>query len=58
MPYDYDNLSEFAQEEMVDLRAEVQQERKHARLLASAPDCRDPDLPGCPNCEESEDDES
>lgn len=50
--YDYD----AAQDEMEELRAQAQAERRYQRMLTAHPDCRDPDHPGCESCEEAADD--
>jgi hypothetical protein len=36
---------------MADLRAEDDAERRYQAQLLAHPDCRDPDHPGCANCE-------
>jgi len=38
--------------ELDDLRAEARWECKQQRLLRAHPDCRDPDHPGCEDCED------
>ena len=41
--------------ELEELRAQVFFERQRNARLSRAPDCRDPDHPGCPKCMEIED---
>lgn len=38
-----------------ELQAEVRCERRYRRDYLAAPDCRDPDHPGCPLCEQDDD---
>lgn len=40
--------------EIEELRAERDAERRYQRLLARAPDCRDPEHVGCERCWENE----
>lgn len=37
-----------------ELAAQDRFERQRARALARNPDCRDPEHPGCPSCEETD----
>lgn len=43
--------------EIEELRAEAVFERHRQNLLARAPDCRDPEHPGCALCWEEDDEE-
>lgn len=43
--------------EVEDLKAEVRATRRYNNELLRHPDCRDPDHPGCEDCEESEDED-
>lgn len=43
--------------EIEELRAQVAHDRRARQALAAYPDCRDPDHPGCPCCEEQPEDE-
>jgi len=43
--------------EQDDLRAEARADRRYQMELRRHPDCRDPDHPGCEDCQEQEDDE-
>lgn len=47
-------MDEYDREELYLARAVW---RRHNNRLLSAPDCSDPDHPGCSECEEEEDDE-
>ncbi len=41
--------------EVEELRAQSRFERRYQADLARHPDCRDPDHPGCPQCEDEDD---
>ncbi len=41
--------------EILDMKEEQRKRRIYMRKLHSHPDCRDPDHPGCPICEDEED---
>lgn len=45
---------EFDHDEADTLRRQDRHQARQQRALASAPDCRDPDHPGCEFCEEGE----
>lgn len=45
------------QMEADEIRAEDAANRRYERQSARHPDCRDPDHPGCENCEPPEDEE-
>lgn len=53
MSYDYDDYDS----ELDDLRNEASAEKRRSNTLMRNPDCRDPDHPGCADCEESDYDE-
>lgn len=44
-------------DDIADLRAEVLAQRRYHRKFLAAPDCRDPDHPGCPSCMGNDDDQ-
>lgn len=44
-------------DELADLRAEALSERRYRNALMRHPDCRDPDHPGCEDCDEDFQDE-
>lgn len=48
---------EYDEHERADLIAEDRAARMYRRRLNAAPDCRDPDHPGCERCVEEEEEE-
>lgn len=42
-------------DDLADLRAEAQWERRRHNMLMRHPDCRDPDHPGCESCADDDD---
>lgn len=44
-------------DDMLDLKYEAQWQRRYDGRLSAAPDCRDPDHPGCPECMPEEDED-
>lgn len=42
-------------DELAELRAHRDRERRHIRTLMAHPDCRDPDHPGCEACRAADD---
>ena len=47
---------DYEDPELEDLRAEDRARKRHQMQLMYHPDCRDPDHPGCEQCEENDDD--
>lgn len=45
---------DYADADIAELMAQDAHDRKQRSKLFAAPDCRDPDHPGCADCEEAE----
>lgn len=45
------NYTEEEQLEMEDIKLESLRVKAHRKMLQAFPDCRDPDHPGCPDCD-------